>query len=166
MALNLELKARVENHETIKQIFKNVGATFEKILDQKDIYYKVKDGLLKLRIENGNYSLIKYNREEEKSDRWSNYYVVKMEGTETELLFSSLFPIETEVVKKRELFMYKDTRIHIDTVENLGKFIELETVVHGEKEYAKNLFDEMVELLNLDLSNQIRFSYRDLILAK
>ncbi|MCK5455885.1 MAG: CYTH domain-containing protein, partial [Melioribacteraceae bacterium] len=117
MALNLELKARVENHEAIKHILKNIGATFEKILDQKDIYYKVEDGLLKLRIENGNYSLIKYNREEEKSDRWSNYYVVKMEGTETELLFSSLFPIETEVVKKRELYLYKDTRIHIDTVE-------------------------------------------------
>ncbi len=166
MALNLELKARVENHEAIKHILKNIGATFEKILDQKDIYYKVEDGLLKLRIENGNYSLIKYNREEEKSDRWSNYYVVKMEGTETELLFSSLFPIETEVLKKRELYLYKDTRIHIDTVENLGKFIELETVVHGEREYAKELFDEMIELLNLDLSDQIRSSYRDLILAQ
>jgi len=166
MALNLELKARVENHEAIKHILKNIGATFEKILDQKDIYYKVEDGLLKLRIENGNYSLIKYNREEEKSDRWSNYYVVKMEGTETGLLFSSLFPIETEVLKKRELYLYKDTRIHIDTVENLGKFIELETVVHGEREYAKELFDEMIELLNLDLSDQIRSSYRDLILAQ
>ena len=166
MALNLELKARVENHETIKHILKNIGATFEKTLDQKDIYYKVEDGLLKLRIENGNYSLIKYNREEEESDRWSNYYVVKMEGVETELLFSSLFPIETEVVKKRELYMYKNTRVHIDTVENLGNFIELETVVHGEREYAKELFDEMVELLNLDLSDQIRSSYRDLILAQ
>ena len=166
MALNLELKARVENHEAIKHILKNIGATFEKILDQKDIYYKVEDGLLKLRIENGNYSLIKYNREEEKSDRWSNYYVVKMEGTETELLFSSLFSIETEIIKKRELYMYKDTRIHIDSVENLGKFIELETVVHGEREYAKELFDEMIELLNLDLSDQIRSSYRDLILAQ
>lgn len=166
MALNLELKARVENHEAIKHILKNIGATFEKILDQKDIYYKVEDGLLKLRIENGNYSLIKYNREEEKSNRWSNYYVVKMEGTETELLFSSLFPIETEVLKKRELYMYKDTRIHIDTVENLGKFIELETVVHGEREYAKELFDEMIELLNLNLCDQIRSSYRDLILAQ
>ena len=166
MALNLELKARVENHEAIKHILKNIGATFEKILDQIDIYYKVEDGLLKLRIENGNYSLIKYNREEEKSDRWSNYYVVKMEGTETELLFSSLFPIETEVLKKRELYLYKNTRIHIDTVENLGKFIELETVVHGEREYAKELFDEMIELLNLDLSDQIRSSYRDLILAQ
>ena len=154
MALNLELKARVENHEAIKHILKNIGATSEKILDQKDIYYKVEDGLLKLRIENGNYSLIKYNREEEKSDRWSNYYVVKMEGT------------ETEVLKKRELYMYKDTRIHIDTVENLGKFIELETVVHGEREYAKELFDEMIELLKLDLKDQIRSSYRDLILAQ
>lgn len=166
MALNLELKARVENHKAIKQILEKIGGTFEKILDQKDIYYEIERGLLKLRIENGNYSLIKYNREEEKSDRWSNYYVVKMEGLETELLFSSLFPTEAVVIKKRELYMYKDTRIHIDTVENLGKFIELETVVHGKREYAKELFDEIVKLLNLDLNDQIRSSYRDLILTK
>ncbi len=166
MALNLELKTRVDNHKAIKHILKSIGATFERILDQKDIYYKVESGLLKLRIENGNYSLIKYNREEEKSDRWSNYYVVKMEGAETEPLLSSLFPIETEVLKKRELYLYKDTRIHIDTVEKLGNFIELETVVHGEREYAKELFDEVVKLLNLELSDQIRSSYRDLILAQ
>ena len=166
MALNLELKARVENHEVVKQVLKNIGSKFEKMLNQRDIYYKIENGLLKLRIENGNYSLIKYNREERKSDRWSNYYVVNMEGSETELLFSSLFPIETEVMKQRELYMYKDTRIHLDTVENLGKFIELETVVHGEKGYAKVLFDEMIELLKLDLNGQIRSSYRDLILAK
>ena len=166
MALNLELKARVENHEVVKQVLKNIGSKFEKTLNQKDIYYKIENGLLKLRIENGNYSLIKYNREERKSDRWSNYYVVKMEGSETELLFSSLFSIETEVMKQRELYIYKDTRIHLDTVENLGKFIELETVVQGEKGYAKVLFDEMIELLKLDLNCQIRSSYRDLILAK
>jgi len=166
MAVNLELKAKVDNHHNIKQTLEKIGSTFEKVLNQKDIYYKINNGLLKLRIENGNYSLIKYNREEQKSDRWSNYYVVYLEGKETELLFASLFPIETEVIKKRELYMYKDTRIHLDTVENLGRFIELETVVYDSKEYAKELFDEMVELLNIDLENQIRSSYRDLILAQ
>jgi len=166
MAVNLELKIKVENHHNIKQILEKISSAFEKILNQKDIYYKIENGLLKLRIENGNYSLIKYNREEQKKDRWSNYYVVYIKGKETELLFSSLFPIETEVIKKRELYMYKDTRIHLDTVENLGQFIELETVVRGSREYAKELFDEMVELLNLDLRNQIRSSYRDLILAQ
>lgn len=166
MAVNLELKIKVENHHNIKQILEKISSTFETILNQKDIYYKIDKGLLKLRIENGNYSLIKYNREEQKKDRWSNYYVVNIEGKETELLFSSLFPIETEVIKKRELYMYKDTRIHLDTVKKLGKFIELETVVRDSKEHAKELFDEMVELLNLDLNNQIRSSYRDLILAQ
>ncbi len=166
MAINLELKTKVENHHNIKQVLEKIGSTFEKVLNQKDIYYKIENGLLKLRIENGMYSLIKYNREELKEDRWSNYYVVYLEGKETEQLFKSLFPIETEVIKKRELFMYKNTRIHLDTVENLGKFIELETVVHNSKEYAKELFDEMVELLNLDLDKQIRLSYRDLILAQ
>ena len=166
MAINLELKSRVENHNTIKRILENIGATFEGTLNQKDIYYKVADGLLKVRIENGKFSLIRYNREEKKTDRWSNYYLVKMEGKEIELLLLTLFDVEVEVVKKRELYLYKDTRIHLDCVENLGYFIELETVVQGTKEYAKELFDEMIKLLRLDLTKQIRSSYRDLGLAK
>ncbi|MEN8192790.1 MAG: CYTH domain-containing protein [Bacteroidota bacterium] len=166
MAVNLELKSKIESHKSIKIILESIGAEFKNILNQKDIYYKVDKGLLKLRIENGNYSLIRYNREENNPDRWSNYHVVQLKGEETELLFESLFEIETEVIKTRELYLYKDTRVHLDYVENLGSYIELETVVSDSKERAKMLFDEMVNLLKLDLSNQIRSSYRDLILSK
>lgn len=166
MAINLELKAALADHEIIKHSLKTINATFEGSLDQKDIYYNVPKGLLKLRIENGKSSLIRYYRDEKNPERWSNYFVVYLEGKETEELFESLYEIETTVIKKRELFLYKDTRIHLDKVTNLGHFIELETVVHDSKDRAKILFDEMTTLLQLDLTKQIRSSYKDLILAK
>ena len=166
MALNLEFKSKIGLFENIKNDLEGIGAYFRESLNQKDIYYKVKTGLLKLRIENGNYSLIRYNRDETNPDRWSNYFVVKLDGKETELMLESLFEIETEVIKQRELYFYKNTRVHLDIVENLGNFLELETIVDKSKEHAKENFNHIVGLLNLDLSNQIRLSYRDLMLRK
>lgn len=166
MAVNLELKTKVEEHTRIIFILQKIEANFKGLLDQTDVYYKVQSGLLKLRIENGKSSLIRYNREEFNPDRWSNYYLVHLQGEESQELLESLFQIETTVHKKRELYLFKDTRIHLDTVVGLGTYIELETIVKKSKEEAKKLFDEIVELLNLDLSNQIRSSYRDLMLAK
>ena len=166
MAVNLELKAKVEEHHGIKLILQKIRANFKELLDQTDIYYKVDSGLLKLRIENGKYSLIRYNRDELNPDRWSNYYLVHLQGEETQELLDSLFQIETKVHKKRELYLFKDTRIHLDSVTDLGTYIELETVVNKSTQDAKKLFDEIVELLNLDLDNQIRSSYRDLMLTK
>ncbi len=75
--------------------------------------------------------------------------------------------MEIIVEKVREIFIYKNTRIHLDEVKNLGKFLELETVVKNiSQDEAKLEFEEVVKLLNLDVKNQIRKSYRDLILEK
>ena len=72
--------------------------------------------------------------------------------------------METIVKKKRELWLYKNTRIHLDIVKNLGSFLELETLVIKGKKDAQKRFDDIIALLHLDLKKQILASYRDLIL--
>ena len=163
MAVNLELKIAIENISKLEESLVEIGADLKGVLNQKDIYYKVDNGLLKLRLENGEASLIKYSRDEKKKDRWSNYFVLKLEGEEVENYFNDFFQIETIVSKKRKLYIYKDTRIHLDLVEGLGEFLELETVVIESKEKAKQFFDEIVRLLKLNTSNQIKTSYRYLV---
>jgi predicted adenylyl cyclase CyaB len=69
-------------------------------------------------------------------------------------------------VKTRKLYIYKNTRIHLDEVKNLGNFLELETVVKGNMKEGKTEFDEIVELLKLDISKQIKSSYRTLLMNK
>lgn len=163
MPVNLELKIKTESHRNILHKLRLINAEEKKTLVQKDIYFKVSNGLLKLRIENGNYFLIKYLRDE-KRKRWSNYEILELKGKNPEKYLADIFQTEVIVEKKRRLFIYKDTRIHIDKVKGLGLFLELETVVTKNKKYAEKQFIEVINFLGLDLSSQIRKSYKNLLM--
>jgi adenylate cyclase class IV len=127
MPTNLELKIKAESHRKFRNKLTDIDADNIGVLNQKDVYYKVPDGLLKLRIENGKQSLIFYRRDEKGNNRWSDFDVLKFENDGGEEFFNKIFSIETIVEKRRELFIYDDTRIHLDEVKSLGFFIELET---------------------------------------
>lgn len=164
MPINLELKISVTSHQKLKEILKEINAEYKGLLNQKDIYYSVPDGLLKLRVENGNESLIFYNRNEKAKNRWSDYNLINFRDSGGEKFFSDVFRTEVVVQKKRELFIYDNTRIHIDTVKSLGRFLELETLVINGKTDARKRFRKIVKLLEINESNQIRKSYRNLLI--
>ena len=52
--------------------------------------------------------------------------------------------VEAVVEKKRLLYMYDNTRIHLDEVKGLGKFLELETLVLSGLKDAKNRFNKII----------------------
>ncbi len=166
MAQNLELKIKLVDPEIVESILINNNIELSGVLNQKDIYYSVKRGLLKLRVEGENSFLIKYLRNESGNDRWSDYEIIQLTNGDAEKFLSNIFTIETTVKKTRKLYWLLNTRIHIDKVENLGSFLELETIVEGDQEDAKKRFDKVVETLKLNLVNQIKCSYRDLLLDK
>lgn len=165
MALNLELKIKVSSHDDmIKRINENGGKCISTLI-QKDTYYKFDKGLLKLREQNGKYELVKYKRNEKEGERWSDYSLLFLKGENVEEYLNDLFTIETVVEKERKLYIYENTRIHLDSVKDLGKFLELETVVKNiTKEEAIEEFEKVVKFLELDVDNQIRKSYKDLIM--
>jgi len=166
MARNLELKIKLESYKKIEMTLKKIGAVKAGVLLQKDTYYKVKKGLLKLRCVNGSFELIKYLRDEKGRKRWSDYEILKIEGKNPEVYLAGLFQTDIIVEKKRILYLYKGTRVHLDTVKNLGVFLELETVVDKGLKDAEKRFNEIVILLGLDLSRQIKTSYRNLTAKK
>ena len=165
MPLNLELKIKVESHTKLIKMLGRIYAEKKGILNQKDIYYKAKNGLLKLRVEGNNFTLIKYLRDE-KGKRWSSYELLRLEGKNPEKYLNDIFEIDTIVEKKRILYLYKNTRIHLDEVKGLGKFLELETLLVSTRKDADTRFKEIIKLLNLDPSKQIRKSYKLLMLGK
>lgn len=166
MAKNLEIKLYVNSFDPILQALKQIDASYEGILSQKDIYYKVRNYLLKLRIEGDSLQLIKYKRNESGGDRFSDYDILTLSGEDPEFFLKDIFEIEAIVDKKRELYLYKNTRIHLDTVKDLGTFIELETIVTTSEEDARERFNFLLEKLNLDFERQLRKSYRDMKLLR
>ena len=166
MPKNLELKIYCSSFSGLKKTLKVINAEFSGELIQKDVYYKNEKGLLKLRIENGEQSLIKYLRDEEGKDRWSDFHVLKFSGGNTEEFFNDIFEVEAIVEKKRLLYMYNNTRVHLDEVKGLGNFLELETLVLSGLKDAQNRFNKIIDLLGLDIKKQIKNSYKILIEKK
>lgn len=166
MPLNLELKIKIDSFNPLIEKLKSINAKQDSILLQKDIYYKTPNGLLKLRIENGMKTLIYYNRDEASENRWSDFNLLNIEDDNAEEFLRKLFAVEQIIEKERKLFWFNNTRIHLDEVKELGNFLELETLVLDGKADAERRFDEIVQLLSLDLSKQIKKSYKNLIAEK
>jgi len=166
MPRNLEYKTKLINHKNVLTKIKELNAVFSDTLRQKDIYYKHPDFLLKLRIEGVRQTLIYYNRNEKEGKRWSDFQLIQLTGTNAEKYFSKLFKIEAIVEKRRDLYMFDNTRIHLDKVKNLGYFLELETLVLNGNKDAERRFKYIFKELELDKTSELRTSYRNLILKK
>ena len=166
MPINLEIKLKLVSFDEKLKLLKKLGAKQIQILNQKDIYYSVPNGLLKLRIENEKSMLIFYNREEQKKNRWSEFHLLKFDGKNSSSFLKKLFDVKAVVQKQRRLFLFNNTRIHLDDVKGLGNFLELETLVVDGKPDAEKRFRDMISFLRLDQSKQIRKSYRDLVVKK
>lgn len=164
MATNLELKIRLNDPERIYKRINEINAQYKGEIVQTDIYYKNEKYRIKLRIENGNQTLIKYIRNEDKGERWSEFELISLEKNDARKFLSDILNEEIVVEKKRKIYFYKYTRIHIDNVKKLGDFLELETQVIEGKEEASTRFGEIKSLLSLNKEPEIRKSYRDLIM--
>lgn len=166
MARNLEIKVKLENHKRIKKILSANGIKIAELLRQKDIYYNVNNGLLKLRIENGKETLIFYDRNEKSKKRWSDYFLLDIKTPNAEKFLDKFLERIIEVKKVRELYLYNNTRIHLDKVDKLGFFLELETrVVNGLRD-AERRFNFLVDLLELKKYPELRTSYRNILIEK
>jgi predicted adenylyl cyclase CyaB len=163
MATNLEIKIPCKSFSILKNKLREIKAEYLGELKQEDIYFKSCKGLLKLRVMDTHSELIRYNRDE-KNTRWSHYEIIKISDKNSKKLLRSILDVEAMVKKKRQIFLYKNTRIHLDTVNKLGKFIELETIVKTSLNEAQKRFNYLIKTLQLDEKQQLRLSYRDLII--
>lgn len=133
--------------------------------NQRDIYYKVKKGRLKLRIINEKSScLIFYRRNEKSGKRVSNYEISFTDNfKELDFILRQEFKVLVTVIKKREIYFNNNIRIHLDRVKRLGNFLEVE-IIYDDLDKAKFQMKEIISLLKLAETEFIKTSYSDLLI--
>jgi homotetrameric cytidine deaminase len=129
--VNVELKARDPDPDATAARCAALGAQERGVLVQRDTYFAAPHGRLKLRQSGGaGDELIAYRRPDAAEPGESRY--VRAAAADPEALREALAAaLGTAVVvaKRRRLYLWNDVRIHLDDVEGLGTFLELEAIV-------------------------------------
>ena len=96
---------------------------------QRDTYFGVGEGRLKLREESpGEAHLIAYARPDDPAVRVSEYRIAPCRPRAAARALAASLGVHVVVDKRRRLLLWEDVRIHLDAVEGLGSFVELEAV--------------------------------------
>lgn len=139
------------------------------MLSQRDTYFHVRRGRLKLREEEGAAAhLIAYERPDLAGHRESRYRIVNVEQpAELVAALSSVLGVKVVIAKERRLFFWKGVRIHLDKVDGLGDFIEFEAVAPtgSDLSHEEVQVKTLRQALAIDDADVIGVSYSDLALA-
>ena len=166
---NVELKTRDPDPAATFERALALGASDEGVLTQRDTYFARARGRLKLREQAGGSEagarLIAYVRPDHEEARTSAYRLAEV--GDAAALFDALdAALGTLIVvdKRRRLLRYENVRIHLDEVDGLGSFVELEAVAAADSDLTRE--HELVARLReeLALGAPVAGSYSDLLL--
>lgn len=167
MPRNIETKALVEDLAAVRAAAIAIGARPSSIEEQVDRYYEL-DGArrVKLRtVAGGRAEMIHYRRPERDGVRASDYEVTPVrDGDAGACLVPKTSPLVV-VRKRREVLLLDNVRVHLDEVDGLGTFLELEAVVdgaHDERRCQAQVADILCHL-GVGSGDLIRASYSDLL---
>ncbi|MEA2330050.1 MAG: hypothetical protein QOH58_188 [Thermoleophilaceae bacterium] len=166
---NIEIKARDADPRRSLDLALALGAEDRGELTQRDTYFAGARGRLKLREQTpGEPELIQYRRPDAEGPRASEYRIVPVADVESlraalDAALGTLVVIE----KRRRLLLADNVRIHLDEVEGLGSFLELEAVTAPgaedlEAEHAR--VGRLREQLGIGDERLVAASYSDLLL--
>jgi len=170
MAKNVEIKARLTDINIQRNIASRLSKSGPTIIQQEDIFFKTNSGRLKLRIFADKMAeLISYTRPDKTSAKTSEYYIYKTYTPDAlKKTLQHTLGIYLTVRKKRELYMVGRTRIHIDQVDQLGDFLELEVVLeeNEDADVGKQEANILMEKLLISADSLIDKAYVDLLHEK
>ncbi len=169
MGKNIEFKARVRDGAELNRRIRELPITGAEVLHQRDTFFRVKDGRLKLREHYRAHSeLIRYRREDVAGARTSSYSRTRVIFPDiVRRVLGRLLGVAGEVSKTRHLYLIGTTRIHVDVVENLGDFVEIEVVMQDGRDdaHGKREADSLMKDLGIRDEDVIAVAYVDMLAA-
>lgn len=127
--LNVEIKARTSRIDAIRAILMERKADFRGTDHQEDTYFHCQSGRMKLREGNVEHSLIHYDRPDQEGPKDSivHLYRPQHDPALKEVLVHAL-GVWKVVKKAREIYFIDNVKFHIDQVDGLGEFVEIEAI--------------------------------------
>ena len=166
MPSNIEIKARARDFEKIRSRAENLSDTPVEILLQEDIFFNVQKGRLKLRMNAPDQSqLIYYTRPDQEGPKRSDYHISRSPDPHNlKRVLELAYGIRGVVRKTRYLYLAGQTRIHLDDVEGLGQFMELEVVLEEGQSDAEGqkIAEDLMSALGVERDDLIDGAYMDL----
>ena len=166
---NVEIKARCNNHEKIRKLIADKQGKFVGTDFQTDTYFKVPKGRLKLREGNIENTLIHYSRDNQTDAKLSSVSLFHtISGSDLKIVLQNALDIMVEVKKKREIYFIDNVKIHLDELENLGTFVEIEVIDKNETVEMNQLqktCNYYIELFEIKYDDYIAHSYSDMLIS-
>lgn len=165
---NVEIKARCESPQRVRDVLRRRGASFSGEDRQVDTYFESKTGRLKLRegaIEN---SLIYYERDDQAGPKVSRItrFDTGKSGDQLKQVLTSALRVVTVVDKRREIYFDRNVKIHIDVVDGLGSFVEIEAI---DSDGSLDVLDleaqcrELMDAFEIQSTDLLNHSYSDMV---
>jgi predicted adenylyl cyclase CyaB len=169
MARNVEIKARIESIDSILPRVAALADNGPIEIAQDDTFFVCEKGRLKLRVLSPDEGqLIFYRRADQRGPKESFYLVSPTASPDTlREALSEAYGQVGRVRKKRILYLVDRTRIHLDRVDGLGDFLELEVVLKdGEQaEAGEAIARDLMRKLNILPDQLLECAYIDMLVA-
>lgn len=169
MPSNIEIKARARNFDEIRRRAEELSDTPVEMILQEDIFFNTPQGRLKLRILSENQGqLIYYARPDQEGPKRSDYQIFHTSNpADLNHVLELAYGIRGIVRKMRYLYLVGQTRVHLDDVEGLGQFMELEVVMQeGQTDVeGQAIAEELMASLGVEKGDLLEGAYMDLLEA-
>jgi adenylate cyclase class IV len=164
---NIEIKARIAGVEALLPLAQSLADGPAQTIAQDDTFFTCANGRLKLRdFGDGRGELIHYRRADTDGPKMSDY--VRVPTDEPAALREALaraHGVLGRVRKVRQLLLAGPTRIHLDRVEGLGDFLELEVVLCDGQAEAEGaaIAERLLQRLGVPAGQLLSGAYLDLL---
>jgi adenylate cyclase class 2 len=167
--LSIELKARCADLGSVRERCEALGGEQDEADRQIDTYFSVRHGRLKLResLRLGT-ELIYYARADVAGARESHYDVYAVEDAQAlKAILEKTLGVRAVITKRREVFLIGGVRVHLDRVQDLGTFVELEASVDhaGDIGPVAEEVRRLKDVLGIEDRSLVKESYGDMVAA-
>jgi predicted adenylyl cyclase CyaB len=170
MPANIEIKAHVRDLGELRRRSEALSDTPVQVIPQEDTFFHTSRGRLKLRQLGPDLAqLVYYERPDQEGPKRSNYTIFETrDPTGLKTALSLALGVRGVVRKKRYLYLAGQTRIHLDDVEGLGPFMELEVVLReGQSEVeGQTIAEDLMDRLGVRQEDLLEGAYMDMLEKK